>query len=225
MSHQTSHRLSQYATLAHHRPVVTGSLVAAAVASPAVAGLEIWTVGHDLGNGNITLTATATNFNTNYKINFTQSGNNFHVFNGPVSFITGDFTYAPAMWTGNVSFGSDALDGQASANGVSAHAWKLASGFNYLDRNIGASDVDPHALGIRFDAGEGDYYYGWVEVTKAAGSVTIERWALETTVNTAAQYGMSGGGGGGGGAVPGLGCLAALACGAAGMRRSRQRVA
>jgi len=145
MSHQTSHRLSQYATLAHHRPVVTGSLVAAAVASPAVAGLEIWTVGHDLGNGNITLTATATNFNTNYKINFTQSGNNFHVFNGPVSFITGDFTYAPAMWTGNVSFGSDALDGQASANGVSAHAWKLASGFNYLDRNIGASDVDPHA--------------------------------------------------------------------------------
>jgi hypothetical protein len=31
--------------------------------------------------------------------------------------------------------------------------------------------------------------------------------------------------GGGGGAVPGLGGIAALACGAAGVRRSRQRVA
>ena len=37
--------------------------------------------------------------------------------------------------------------------------------------------------------------------------------------------GSMGGGMGGGGAVPGLGGLAALACGAAGMRRNRQRVA
>jgi hypothetical protein len=47
----------------------------------------------------------------------------------------------------------------------------------------------------------------------------VSRWAYESDVNTGITAGASGG------VVPGLGGLAALACGAAGMRRSRNRVA
>ncbi len=52
-------------------------------------------------------------------------------------------------------------------------------------------------------------------------SITVSRWAYEGDVNT----GINTPAASGGGAVPGLGGLAALACGAAGMRRSRNRVA
>jgi hypothetical protein len=54
-------------------------------------------------------------------------------------------------------------------------------------------------------------------------SITVSRWAYEGDVNTGISTPAASGGGGG--AVPGLGGLAALACGAAGMRRSRNRVA
>ncbi|MCP4796429.1 MAG: hypothetical protein GY885_09760 [Phycisphaeraceae bacterium] len=48
--------------------------------------------------------------------------------------------------------------------------------------------------------------------------ITVERWALESTANTAAGYSPAGST-----AVPGLGGLAALAIGAAGVRSRRQR--
>jgi hypothetical protein len=67
-----------------------------------------------------------------------------------------------------------------------------------------------------------DKVYGWIEATVTAGTLQISRWAYETAVNTAI---MTPAASGSGGAVPGLGGLAALACGAAGMRRSRNRVA
>ncbi len=73
-------------------------------------------------------------------------------------------------------------------------------------------------LGFRLNVGA-DYRFGWIEFVNAGGSITVSRWAYESDVNTGITAGASGG------VVPGLGGLAALACGAAGMRRSRNRVA
>lgn len=75
-------------------------------------------------------------------------------------------------------------------------------------------------LGIRFDVGGGDYHYGWVEMTRTGGELgyadlALNSWFVNGTVNEQAQAGI----------VPGLGGLAALACGAAGVRRRRDRVA
>lgn len=76
-------------------------------------------------------------------------------------------------------------------------------------------------LGFRLTVGEGASRYGWIEYVNSGGSITVSRWAYEGDLNT----GISTPAASGGGAVPGLGGLAALACGAAGVRRSRHRVA
>ena len=77
-------------------------------------------------------------------------------------------------------------------------------------------------LGFRLTVGVGDSRFGWVEYVNDGSSITVSRWAYESDVNTGITTPAASGGGG---AVPGLGGLAALACGAAGMRRSRNRVA
>ena len=88
-----------------------------------------------------------------------------------------------------------------------------------------ASFLNPAAdttkyLGFRLTLAGGDYRYGWVEYVNSGGSVTVSRWAYESSVNTAIVAGASSAP-----TVPGLGGLAALACGAAGVRRNRNRVA
>ena len=76
-------------------------------------------------------------------------------------------------------------------------------------------------LGFRLTVGEGDSRYGWIEFVNTGGSITVSRWAYESALNT----GISTPTAGSNNAVPGLGGLAALACGAAGVRRNRNRVA
>ena len=64
--------------------------------------------------------------------------------------------------------------------------------------------------------------YGWADITlSSALSVTVHAWAFESTGGSilAGQTENSST------PVPGLGGLAALACGAAGLRRKRVRVA
>ena len=67
-----------------------------------------------------------------------------------------------------------------------------------------------------------DFYAGWIELTLGQDgdflSLTIDRWAYESTPNQAASIP-------GGTPVPGAGGLLALALGAAGIRRRRERVA
>ena len=67
-----------------------------------------------------------------------------------------------------------------------------------------------------------DFYAGWIELTLGQDgdfmSLTIERWAYESTPGQAASIP-------GGTPVPGAGGLLALALGAAGIRRRRERVA
>lgn len=64
---------------------------------------------------------------------------------------------------------------------------------------------------------------GWIQYEVAAdySYMTILSWA---TANNQMTMPLAGSNSGGGGAVPGLGGLAALACGAAGVRRNRHRV-
>ncbi|MDE0888212.1 MAG: hypothetical protein OSA40_02000, partial [Phycisphaerales bacterium] len=73
-------------------------------------------------------------------------------------------------------------------------------------------------MGIRFDAGGGNYNYGWVEMTRTTrpggfADLTLNSWFVNGTVNETVVAGQQGSN-----AVPGLGGLAALACGAAGVR-------
>ena len=73
-------------------------------------------------------------------------------------------------------------------------------------------------------------YYGWIEYVYSSTSpntVTVSRWAYESNPFGPATAGATGtvADAPAGGAVPGLGGLAALAMGAAGVRRSRNRVA
>ena len=106
----------------------------------------------------------------------------------------------------------------------------------FISNSVGSNDrtsfnnPDPGRayLGFRIGFG-GGARVGWIEFVNDGNSVTVSRWAYESEVGsgitTPNESFNGGGGGGGGGAVPGLGGLAALACGAAGMRRSRNRVA
>ena len=76
------------------------------------------------------------------------------------------------------------------------------------------------ALKLRNDSGL--TVYGWADITlSSALSVTVHAWAFESTGGSilAGQTENSST------PVPGLGGLAALACGAAGLRRKRDRVA
>ena len=85
-------------------------------------------------------------------------------------------------------------------------------------------------MGIRFADGSGDHYYGWIELTRATTPVdwastnrlgadlVINSWYLNGTANQGVVAGQQGAS-----AVPGLGGLVTLACGAAGVRRRRSR--
>lgn len=75
-------------------------------------------------------------------------------------------------------------------------------------------------IGIRIAVGS-DYRYGWIEFLGAGAAAQVTRWAYSDTLNTTIATAPANSSP----AVPGLGGLAALACGAAGVRRSRTRVA
>ena len=235
----SSSRLSSYARLAGVSTAAGGSLVTGLtvtmVSGHASADLQIWTVGQALPQissddpASMDLQVTAT-FNAAFKINFFGTGSDhddqvFWAPNNNLSFINSTGSSEcndPAIWRQSVLIGASALDGMASNNGQTYHKWYQATDShttsNDIHKQIFAGETG--AFGIRFIDG-GDYYYGWVEVSEDAdGIITVERWALESTANTAASYAP-----GGGGAVPGLGGLAALAMGAGGVRRKRNRVA
>ncbi|MEE2972275.1 MAG: hypothetical protein VX672_04045 [Planctomycetota bacterium] len=76
------------------------------------------------------------------------------------------------------------------------------------------------ALGFELD---GEAVFGWADISLSADglSLTLHGWAFEDSGEAI----LAGQTEGGGTPVPGLGGLAALACGAAGLRRKRDRVA
>ena len=209
---------------------ITG-VVIAAIPGSATADLQIWNVGQMLpqistsapASQDLPLTAT---FNTAFQINLFGTGNDadqvFWAPNNNLSFINyySPSSNDPAIWVSTVNFGADALDGVSSNGGYAQHWWYGATNShttsNDIQNQIGPGETG--AIGIRFND-EGDYHYGWFEVSMDADSIiTVERWALETTANTSAEYSPAGST-----PVPGIGGLAALAMGAAGVRSRRQR--
>lgn len=230
-------RLKNYARIAGTPSAAGCSLVTgvviAAIPGSATAGLQIWNVGQILpqidnnapASQDLALQAT---FNTAFQINFfgtagvgdSDVDQVFWSPNNNLSFINYPYGNDPAIWLNTVLIGADAFNGVASNGGEITHAWSGASNShttsNDIHKKINAGETG--AFGIRFVA-SGDFYYGWAEVTEdVTGLITVERWALETTANTAAEYSPAGST-----AVPGLGGLAALAIGAAGVRSRRQR--
>lgn len=92
------------------------------------------------------------------------------------------------------------------------------------------SQLGTYYVGFKVQGSDFLNRYGWVEYVYSSNNpnvVTVSRWAYQSDGFSGAVAGATGtvADGGGGGAVPGLGGLAALAMGAAGMRRSRNRVA
>lgn len=78
---------------------------------------------------------------------------------------------------------------------------------------------DTGYFGFRLPRANSTWTYGWIEAYNNQGTLKISRWGYESVIGMgAATTGQSQ-------AVPGMGGLAALACGAAGLRRSRKRSA
>ncbi len=238
----STQRLKNYASTASTPSAAGCSLVTgvviAAIPGSATAGLQIWNVGQILPQ--IATNAPATQdlqlqatFNTAFQINFfgtTEGGDAqdqvFWAPNNNLSFINYGSSAGstdgndPAIWMNTVLIGPDALNGASSNYGYNLHWWYKATNSHTTSNDIQEviARGETGAFGIRF-VDSGDYYYGWVEVSMDANQfITVERWALESTANTAAGYSPAGST-----AVPGLGGLAALAIGAAGVRSRRQR--
>lgn len=131
----------------------------------------------------------------------------------------------------NLTGGSDAsngsdffVDSNANPDGwfgasetVSANA---VSGGWFSGGNIGVLAMgDTGYFGFRIPRANSTWTYGWIEAYNNLGTLEISRWGYESVIGMgAATTGQSQ-------AVPGMGGLAALACGAAGLRRSRKRSA
>ena len=130
----------------------------------------------------------------------------------------------------NVGAGSTISSSFIESTGLAQAKSKTISGNTYgMPYNIDTGANQLLAFGMHFSEGD---YFGWIDYTlDASGDVTnpytftINAWAY----NDVSGQGIIAGearaaGSSGGGVVPGLGGLAALAIGAAGVRTRRQRI-
>jgi hypothetical protein len=115
----------------------------------------------------------------------------------------------------NPDFGSTGWFGASET--VSANA---VSGGWFSGGNIGVLAMgDTGYFGFRLPRANSTWTYGWIEAYNNGGTLEISRWGYESVIGTSAATPLQSQ------AVPGMGGLAALACGAAGLRRSRKRSA
>jgi hypothetical protein len=210
-------RLSTYATLA------AGTAMAGATAE----GADFYEVVDyylPYGQSGSTVLLDASSLNSQFQFGFTATaattGTQIRAINNNVRFSTAS----------NFSFGNEAVrrdsgfDFGTLSSGATDNQLFIRFGFGGQWQTVGSTGF----LGFAFIDGS-DRYYGWIEMTteprdyygQARGAIRINSWFINGTANETVIAGQTGGGG----AVPGLGGLAALACGAAGMRRSRNRVA
>jgi hypothetical protein len=230
-------KLSEYVKSAASCPIEGALAVAgvtvAAFTSGAAADLKIWSVGQLIASNSTSgLSAADTiltaSFNTQMQINFFRTGNfagGDQVFwspNNNLKFINYGTANDPAMWTGTQTFDGNGQAGLTSFGGETVHQWDNATNSHTTSQDMQNKLTigDQAAFAIRFDVNAGDLYYGWVEVTATVSGIVIDRWALQDSIGVGAVYTPAGST-----AVPGLGGLAALAMGAGGIRRKRQRVA
>lgn len=213
---------------------------AALAAVPCVAGTAAVADTYD-GSGNTPVTASSVQQTWAEETVFVAAGLRFKAF------------AFNSVWNGDrfasAAFGLETSDrssggglgrsmkfflGGSAARTVSASAAADFSAFfagyandNQVNDYTGATrrfDVGTGHLGFSvLNSVTGDTVNGFIEYTVTLGtgytSFTVSNWAynIDGAITMPAN--------GGGGAVPGLGGLAALACGAAGVRRNRNRVA
>jgi hypothetical protein len=130
-----------------------------------------------------------------------------------IEFAIGASTWGLAGGIGS-GFMGRVFDGGDMISDAATGGAGWGNGFNMGSLAEGATGY----LGFRIPYG--GTYYGWIEVTRISGYISISRWAYESDAGTGIVAGSTGSG-----AVPGLGGLAALALGASGVRCSRHRVA
>ena len=154
-----------------------------------------------------------------------------HIFNGDfgVSWFLGGYynqSSSSVSWEAGGPFGDLQMEnveqGQVIDSGMGSDGDILWWSSSYS--GSGNMEIGERAfLAMTLQNDSGLTLYGWADITlSSALSVTVHAWAFESTGGSilAGQTESSGGT-----PVPGLGGLAALACGAAGLRRKRNRVA
>jgi len=214
-------RLARFSTLAAAAAIGGGEA--------AHAGVVVWNVNQPIpGTGSVDLTAS---FNTAFDINFKSSGTGggsadryFWGPNNNLDFInySSSTNNDPARWGSNVLIDAAAQAGNASAGGDTNHYWydAITSQTSSHDLQNNWTDGTSGFLGIRFDAGGGNFHYGWADITADGnGVMTVNRWALETDAGVGVLTGQAGAPA----PAPGTLGLMALAGGAGGLRLLRRR--
>ena len=186
-----------------------------------------------------------------YNVKFFSTGSNYNMDSGPAGTITGTFAFsmyasqdasspydpyflgeaitkfkASAAMTNSsalqrLDYG-DLIDG---SNFASSFDSTIVRGSNPTSSGGSATFSGPFLgnsgyVGFSFSNTSGDVFYAWAFISQAAANYfTISEWAFDNTGGAirAGQTQASN-------AVPGIGGIAALACGAAGLRRRRNRV-
>ena len=118
---------------------------------------------------------------------------------------------AQSNWFSNYYYFSSSTGGPWSSSFSSSDTWSTGI----------MSPGDSGFLALSFDL-DGETVYGWAHISLSADalSLTVHGWAFEDS-----GEGILAGQTEDATPVPGIGGLAALACGAAGLRRKRNRVA
>ena len=184
-----------------------GIASASSVTAAASAGVVIVNLGSTVGSG-VTIDLTAA-----------VGGAPAGAYGGQIFGNGTNFTGGSEELNGSNFFvGSGTADGWFGASEtVSANA---VSGGWYSGGNIGVLAMgDTGYFGFRLPRANSTWTYGWIEAYNNGGTLEISRWGYESVIGTSAATPLQSQ------AVPGMGGLAALACGAAGLRRSRKRFA
>jgi hypothetical protein len=229
MSATSCDRLSRYARLATANPVATNT----ALVGAALAGLGSSALADTYdGSGATAISAmmgTATGWTENNV--FSVSNVRLNVQAGWWGATSWSVRFAPYIMDAPKVSGIAWILGGSQSRLVSAGQTPdvTSSGFAFGVGYWGTSSTgalksaNTGYAGFSMSLTNGNTVNGFIEYEWTGGatgsSFTVNQWAYN--INSAITMPANSGGG----AVPGLGGLAALACGAAGMRRNRQRVA
>jgi hypothetical protein len=206
----------------------------AAAPGAAIGGLAVGGISVEATAGVTTVTANA-NFSSTNQAVFTAGGIGFSAW----AFFSSDSSASMGLMikgadrsdAGQIKFWSGGTQSKvisASATGVghTNDGWGGSSFGNFNELGTGDTGSNRYLGFFVQNTLTTDYVAGWInfDFDRSSGqrSFTINSWNFNvgdssTTITMPANSG--------GGAVPGIGGLAGLAMGAAGMRRKRQRVA
>ncbi len=212
------------------------SLVAYALASGAVASTASGAIVYS-GAQNLSLTSGSGTANT-LDIDVNGGGTDFtlsflaHDPAGPTVGslrIQSSATAASLATSGNKNVAAALSAGNSISSTPSPLQWGMTSQSKLMtefDASTGAAlsdewgNVSNKYIGGRMDAGSGQFYYGWIQISTPssdAGTVIVHDWAYDSTADQSILAGQTVS------AVPGGGAMALFSLGASGLGRWRNR--